>query len=584
MKRCPACKRVEPDDTLTFCRADGTPLVSDLGSVNGENGTVKFGSAPTATEVVTSILPQHATDADINRATGSTTVLDRQHTIGETGELRNPKRRKAWRLSIGVIVVIALAGSAYYFLSRGKNNGSKNSIAVLPLVNASNDPNTEYLSDGISEALINSLTELQQLRVIARSTAFRYKGKDVDPQQVGRELSVQTVLMGRVRQLGDTLNIQVDLVDATTGAQIWGTEYERKLSDLLSIKQTIAHEVTDQLRLKLSGAEEQRLTKRDATNSEAYQFYLRGRFYWNKRTAEGMKKAVEQFQQAIEKDPSYALAYAGLADAYSTLPGYSATPASEVAPRARAAASRAIELDPNLAEAHASRANIMMGLDSDPTGAEKELQRAIALNPNYPTAHHWYGLLLGSLGRFDEAKREILRAQQLDPLSLIINRTVGTISFWARDYDQAMVAAKKTLEIDPNFPPAHEDLAAIYGMKGRYEDAIAEMNKAIALNGRLPHYVAALGHIHASSGHKDEAHKMLDELLAREKTEYVSSADIAAVYVALGDKEKAFERLEQAIKNVTVSTNVNLKVGPAWDSLRSDPRFAELLHRAGLPQ
>jgi TolB-like protein/Tfp pilus assembly protein PilF len=584
MKRCPACKRVEPDDTLVFCRADGTPLVSDSGSVSAQPRTAKFASAPVASEIETSVLPKHTADAGISRSTAPTTVLDRQQTIGRTHELSKPKRRRAFILSVAAIAVIALAASAYLYLSRSKNTASKNSIAVLPLVNASNDPNTEYLSDGISEALINSLTELQQLRVIARSTAFRYKGRDVDPQTVGRELNVQTVLMGRVRQFGDTLNIQVDLVDATTGAQLWGTEYERKLSDVLSIKQTIAHEVMDKLRLKLSGEEQQRLTKRDTTNSEAYQFYLRGRFYWNKRTGEGFRKAIEQFQQAIEKDPSYALAYAGLADAYSTLPGYSATPANEVVPKARAAASRAIELDPNLAEAHASLGYIMMGLDSDPAGAEKELRRAIELNPNYPTAHHWYGLLLGSLGRFDEAKREILRAQQLDPLSLIINRTVGTIFSWAREYDQALVAAKKTLEIDPNFPPAHEDLAAIYRIKGRYEEAVSEMNKAIALNGRLPHYVAALGCIDASSGHKDKAQKMLDELLAREKTEYVSSADIAAVYVALGDKEKAFERLEEAIKNVTVSTNVNLKVGPAWDPLRSDPRFVELLRRAGLPQ
>jgi TolB-like protein len=296
MKRCPACKRVEPDDALIFCRADGTALVSDAGSVS-----------PVASEVETSVLPQHATDAGVSRPTGLTTVLDRQQTIAGTRGLSKPKGRRVWVFSVGAIAAIALAASAYVYLSRHKDTTSKNSIAVLPLVNASNDPNTEYLSDGISEALINSLTELQQLRVIARSPAFRYKAKDIDPQQVGRELSVQTVLMGRVRQLGDTLNIQVDLVDATTGAQLWGAEYERKLSDVLSIKQTIAREVTDKLRLRLSGEDQQRLTKRDTTNSEAYQFYLRGRFYWNKRTAEGLQKAIEQFQQAIDKDPSYAL-------------------------------------------------------------------------------------------------------------------------------------------------------------------------------------------------------------------------------------------------------------------------------------
>ncbi len=568
---------------LTFCRADGTALVSESDSASADTGTVRFSSTPVASEVETSVLPQHATDAGVSRPTSPTTVLDGQQTTGATHELRKPKMRRIWVFSVGAIILIAVALSAYFYLSRGKNTSSKNSIAVLPLVNASNDPNTEYLSDGISEALINSLTELQELRVIARSTAFRYKGKDVDPQQVGRELNVQTVLMGRVRQLGDTLNIQVDLVDATTGAQLWGTEYERKLSDVLSVKQTIAREVTDKLRLKLSGAEQQRLTKRDTTNAEAYQFYLRGRFYWNKRTAEGMKKAIEEFQQAIEKDPSYALAYAGLADAYTTSPGYSATPVSEAAPKARAAAARAIELDPNLAEAHASFANICMSFNSDSAGAEKEFLRAIELNPNYPSAHHWYALLLGNLGRFDEAKREILRAQQLDPLSLIINRTVGDVFLWAREYDQALEQFKKTLEIDPNFPPVHEDLAAVYSMKGRYEEALQEMNKAIALNGRLPHYVAAIACIHAKSGHKLEAQKMLNELLAREKTDYVSSSDIALVYIALGDKEKAFERLEEAVIHGQ-NTYMNLKVGPAWDSLRGDPRFAELLRRAGLPQ
>jgi TolB-like protein/lipoprotein NlpI len=583
MKRCPACKRVETDDALVFCRADGTPLVTDSGSVSEDAGTAKFGSAPVASEVETSVLPQHATDAGISRPTAPTTVLDRQQTIDRTHELSKPKRRRAFMLSVVAIAAIALAAFAYLYLSRGKNLAARNSIAVLPLVNESNDPSTEYLSDGISETLINSLTELQQLRVIARSTAFRYKGKDVDPQTVGRELNVQTVLMGRVRQLGDTLNIQVDLVDATSGAQLWGAEYERKLSDVLSMKQTIAREVTDKLRLKLSGEEQQRLTRRDTTNSEAYQFYLRGRYYWNKRTAEGMKKAIEQFQQAIEKDPSYALAYAGLADAYATSPGYSATPVSEVAPKARAAAARAIELDPNLAEAHASLAYMRMSFNKDSAGAEKEFQRAIELNPNYPTAHHWYALLLGNLGRFDEAKKEILRAQQLDPLSLIINRTVGNVFSWAHEYDQALEQFKKTLEIDPNFPPVHEDLAGAYSMKGRYEEALQEMNKAIALNGRLPHYVAAIACISAKSGHKLEAQKILNELLAHEKTDYVSSSDIALVYIALGDKEKAFARLEEAV-NRGENTYLNLKVGPAWDSLRSDPRFADLMRRAGLPQ
>jgi len=358
----------------------------------------------------------------------------------------------------------------------------------------------------------------------------------------------------------------------------------RKLSDVLSIKQTISREVMDKLRVKLSGEEQQRLTKRDTTNSEAYQFYLRGRFYWNKRTAEGLKKAIEQFQQAVDKDPSYALAYAGLADAYTTLPGYSSTPPSEVIQKAKAAASRAIELDPNLAEAHASLGNIMRSFDKDPAGAEEEFQRAIELNPNYPSAHHWYALLLAFQGRSDEAKKEILRAQQLDPLSLIINRTVGNVFFWAREYDQALEQFKKTIEIDANFPPAHGDLAMVYAIKSRYEEAIVEMNKAIALNGRLPQYVAALGYIHAISGRKAEAQTTLDELTTRAKTEHISPYAFALVYAGLGDKEKAFEWLEEAIKKEDAGSNSGLKVAPEWDGLRSDPRFAELMRRDGLPQ
>jgi TolB-like protein len=268
MKRCPQCNRVENDDALTFCRADGTPLVSDSGSVSADAGTVKFGSSSVASEVETSVVPQALTDAGTGPPTGPTTMLDRQQTIGGTRELSRPKRSKAWVLAAVAIIALALAASAYVYLSRGKNTTGETSIAVLPLVNANNDPNTEYLSDGISEALIDSLTELQQLRVIARSTAFRYKGKDVDPQQVGRELNVQSVLMGRVRQIGDTLNIQVDLVDASTGTQLWGKEYERKLSDVLAVKQAIAREITEKLRLRLSGEEERRLVRRDTTNAD----------------------------------------------------------------------------------------------------------------------------------------------------------------------------------------------------------------------------------------------------------------------------------------------------------------------------
>ena len=356
---------------------------------------------------------------------------------------------------LAAIILLLVAGISYYFYSaRGSSRAAIDSIAVLPLVNASNDPNTEYLSDGISEALINSLTELRQLRVIARSTAFRYKGKEVDPQAVGRELNVRAVLMGRVRQMGDTLNIQVDLVDATTGAQLWGEEYERKVSDVLAVKQAIAREVTEKLRLRLSGEEQRRLVKRDTTNAEAYQFYLRGRYFWNKRTAEGIKKAIEQFQQAIDRDPNYALGYVGLADCYLVLEEYAGVPASETLPKARAAADRALQIDDSLAEAHTSSAFTYQKLWRW-AEAEEEYKRAISLNPNYPTAHHWFALYFYTKRQFDDAMREIKRAQELDPLSPVISDNVAMVYLLKNDPSSAIEQCQKIIELDPSFPEAH---------------------------------------------------------------------------------------------------------------------------------
>jgi TolB-like protein len=320
----------------------------------------------------------------------------------------------------------------------------------LPFENATRNVDTEYLSDGISEALINSLSELQQLKVIARSTAFRYKGKQVDPQAVGRELKVRTVLMGVVRQLGDRLNVQVDLVDATTGAQLWGEEYERKLADVLAVKQALVREVTEKLRLKLTGEQQQRLTQRDTTNPEAYQFYLRGRYYWNKRTAENLKKAIDQFQQAADKDPNYALAYVGLADCYVLLEDYAGTPASETLPKAKAFAERALQLDSSLAEAHTSLAYVYRQLWQWEQ-AEEEFKRAIKLNPNYPTAHLWYSTYLLDLGRNDDAMAEIKRALAVDPLSLIIGTTLTYAYFAEGDVNSSIAQCKRVIDLDAEF-------------------------------------------------------------------------------------------------------------------------------------
>ncbi|MGH9874291.1 MAG: tetratricopeptide repeat protein [Pyrinomonadaceae bacterium] len=582
MKRCPACKRLEPDDALTFCRADGTPLVVDSGSVGESAGTMKFGSVPVVSESETSILPQTITDGGINRPTAPTTALPAQQKSGTTRAPAKPQQRKAV-IAVVALFAVALAAAGYFYLSRTSGTAIE-SVAVLPFENQNRDSDTDYLSDGVTESIINSLTQLPDPKVIARSSVFRYKGKATDPIAVGKELGVRAVLTGRIMQRGDTVTVSTELVDVSDNKQLWGEQYNAKVSDLISLPREIAAKITSNLRLKISGEEHNRLMKQYTANPEAYQDYLKGRYFWNKRTAEGIKKSIEYFQQAVDLDPNYALAYSGLADAYSTLPGYSGTPQIEAGPKAKAAAARAIELDRNLAEAHASVAYTMFAFDNNLPGAEKEFQLAIELNPNYPTAHHRYALLLGLSGRNDEARREILRAQQLDPLALIINRTVGNVYFWGRQYDLAIEQFKKTLEIDPNFPPAHEDLAVAYGMKGRYEEAIPEMNKAIALNGRLPHYVAVLGYSYGKSGNKGEAQKILDELHLRAKTEDVSPYDLALVYASLGDKEKTFEMLEEAVRKRVIGTNAGLRLGPAWDGLRSDPRFAELMRRAELPQ
>ena len=454
------------------------------------------------------------------------------------------------------------------------------SIAVLPFDNATRNADTEYLSDGIAEALINSLTELQQLKVIARSTAFRYKGKQVDPQAVGRELKVRTVLMGVVRQLGDRLNVQVDLVDATTGAQLWGEEYERKLADVLAVKQALVREVTEKLRLKLTGEQQQRLTQRDTTNPEAYQFYLRGRYYWNKRTAENLKKAIEQFQQAADKDPNYALAYVGLADCYLLLEDYAGTPASETFPKAKAFAQRALQLDSSLAEAHTSLAYVYTNLWQWEQ-AEEEFKRSIKLNPNYSTAHHWYSIYLLDLGRNDEAMAEIKRAHELDPLSLIIGTTLTYAYFAEGDVNSSIAQCKRVIDLDPNFPRAHEYLGLAYLKQGRHSEAIAELQKAVELSGRERRPLRELGYGYGISGKRAEALAALKELEGKYEKGRAIGQDLAAVYAGLGDKDQAFAWLEKDFQTRS-GLLAWTRWTPAFESLRSDPRSADLLRRMGL--
>jgi serine/threonine protein kinase/Tfp pilus assembly protein PilF len=456
---------------------------------------------------------------------------------------------------------------------------SINFIAVLPLDNTTADPHTEYLSDGITESIINSLSQLPGLRVMARSTVFRYKGRDVDPLEIGNELGVHAIVMGRVLQRGDKLNIQAELVDARDGSQLWGEQYNRDFSDLISVQEEISREITEKLRLRLSAEDKRRLAKRYTENTDAYQLYLRGRFYWNKRTADGFKRGMDYFQQAIETDPSYALAYAGLADCYNLLSIFSVLPPGEAIPKARATVLKALEIDDALPEAHASLAHIGM-FDWNWQEAEREYRRAIELNPNFAMAHHWYAIYLMAMGRFPESLRELQLAAELDPLSLIISTSIGWHHYLVRDFDRAIEQINRTLEMDSNFYSARHVLGRAYEKKRMYEEALTEFQKASALYDQNTTILAEFGYTYAVSGQTEEARRVLKELMEPSK-KYVSSFDIATIHTGLGEREEAFYWLEKAYEEHS-GLLVYLKVDPIFDPIRPDPRFASLVRRIGL--
>lgn len=466
--------------------------------------------------------------------------------------------------------------------SGGQRGVETVALAVLPLINATSDPNMEYLSDGITESIINSLSQLASLRVTARSTVFRYKGREVDPQEVGHKLNVRAVLTGRVLLRDEALNIQLELVDVADGSQLWGEQYILNFSDLFAVQEEIARVISEKLLSTLSGEQQKRLAKRYTESPEAYRIYLRGRFYWNKRTLEGLKKGVEYFQQAIDKDPNYALAYTGLADSYALLGSveYSALPPLEAMPRARAWAIKALEVDDTLAEAHASVAYVHI-FDWHWTDAERAYLRAIELNPNYATAHHWYAMYLGAMARFDEAFEEIELAQELDPLSLPIGVGVGWQFFLTRQYRRAIEEYRKTLEMDPNFYMAHFLLGLVHEQESMFDEAIAAYQQAQTLSHGHPLMIAAPGHAYAALGQRDEAQTVLDQLTQLGKRRYVSPYYIAAIYTGLGEKEQALAWLDRACESRSEGL-VWLKVDPLFDTLRTDPRFADLLRRVGL--
>lgn len=454
------------------------------------------------------------------------------------------------------------------------------SLAVLPMVNESNDPNVEYLSDGITESIINSLSQLQRVRVIARSLVFDYKGQKVDPQKVGRELGTDALLLSRILLRGDTLIIKAELVEVANGWQIWGEQYARPLSDILTLQDEVATNISEKLLLKLTEDERKRLGKHYTQNPEAYQLYLKGRYYWNKQTAEGYQNAIESFEQAIKLDPDYALSYSALADSYVAFDFYGILPPWETCPKAKAAAMHALDIDNTLAEAHTSLACVKMMYERDWAGAEREFKSAIELDPNYAHARNWYSHFLMAMGRIEESFAQNQLAMKLDPLNDSVNQYLGWHYIHARQFDRAIGQLEKTLAHNPNFFLARVTLGMAYVQKGEFLKAIAEFEKASQME-KTSLLLAFLGHAYAMAGRREEATRLLEQLKELSKRTYVPPYSIALIHTALSEKQEAFGWFDMAYAAQNEWLNW-LKVAPEVDTLRADPRFTDLLRRLNL--
>jgi serine/threonine-protein kinase len=492
-------------------------------------------------------------------------------------EVARAKRQRRW-LAVGVLALVAVGATlGGYFALRPK---PMDSLAVLPFENATGDAANEYLSDGISESVINSLSQLSKLSVRSFSSVRHFKQRGVPPETAGRELKVRAVLTGRLVKRGEGFGVSAELINVDENRQMWGSQYNPSMSNLQSIQDQISREISDKLRVHLSGEDLQRMAQKSTRDSAAYQLYLQGRFQWNKRTLEGMQESLDYFQQAIVRDPDYALAYAGQADAYALLAEFSVLPAREVLPKLEKAAQQALQHEESLSEAHTSLAWARFH-NWDWPGAQKEFKRAIELNNENPTAHAWYGEYLIANGRFDEAQRELARAVELNPVSPVLKSALGYRSYFARQFPQAVEQLQKVLADEPSFVPAHVYLGRAWLQSGRRAEAIAEFRKALELSQGDTNELAFLGQAYAAAGQTADARKILSDLKERSQQTYVQPIGTALIYSLLGEKNEAFDWLQRAFEDRSTSL-VYLKVDPAWDTIRNDPRFAELQGRVGL--
>ena len=579
MKRCPQCNRVETDESLKFCRVDGTTLINDLASISGEAGTAQIGSAALSSEIETSVLP-HRTDAEINRHTVPTPVLPATATPSTTHELTKPNRRG---VVIGLIalVILGFVIGGYFYFSR-KTTSANQSIAVLPFENRSGNPDTDYLSDGLAESLIFRLSQLPGLKVSPTTSVMRYKG-NTDLAKVAKDLGVDAIMTGHVLQRGDNLNITVELVDVRNNKSLWGERYERKMSDLLATQREIAATIADKLQLKLAGNDAKGITRKYTDSNEAYQLWLKGRYSFGKRTKEGHLQAIGYFRQAIKLDPKFALAYARLAETYGSMSSYPYLSPKEAFPEAKTAARQALEIDPTLAEAHTFLAYSLVIYDWNWAEGERSFKRAIELDPNNSAAHFRYGqIYLAPMGRLDEGIAEIKRGLELDPLDINMAGMLAWAYLASGQNDTALEQAKKTYDLEPTHPIGRWTLSEAYIAKEMYREAVLLDEQWLRNDPTNQLALREAGIAYAKVGRRDKAEEMISKFREVAKTEYVPACRIASIYAALGDKDKAFVELNKAF-DARDWELFRLNLDPYWKPLRDDLRFKEMLKRVDLP-
>jgi serine/threonine protein kinase len=533
--------------------------------------------------------PVRATQTDL-LATPPITVRSQVTTFAESttassGIHDKPAGKRWLAYAAGVVALLVIVAGVIMFLS---SPPAINSVAILPFVNDSKDPDAEYLSDGITESIINSLSQLPNLRVMSRNAAFRFKGSNLDPLEAGRNLNVGAVLIGRLVKRDDRFVIKTELIKVADGSQLWGAEYNSSLADIFSVQDEVSKKISQSLRLRLSGEDEEKLARRYTKDAEAYELYLKGRYYWNRRNEDGFRKGIDYFKRAEEKDPTFALAFSGLADSHALLCDIGVVRPADEMPKAKAAAEKAVDADPTLAEAYTSRAFVRLAYDWDWLGAQNDFQQALKLNPKYPTAHQWYASYLMQMGKFSLAKAEIEEAQKLDPLSPIISANNGLYSYYEHNYDDAIAKYKVTLQSDPDFWVARHYLALAYVQKGMHQDAIAELRKLIKApeNGPIPDKIveaeseasASLGFVYGMAGKQAEARAIIDQLDALSNRRYVSPLYFAIVYAGLKENDKAIEYLTKAYEARHPGL-VLIRIEPMFDGLRSDERFKQLIRR-----